>query len=250
MKHNLNKGQQQGFTLIEIMIALLLGVFLISGAIQVFISTKQSNRMQENLSRLQENGRFAMDYLEHDIRMTGYWGCQLPTSPDVDLAGTDGAAGAADSITIRAAVTPPTGACGTAMVSAPVVCPQLVDPANVYADSRSTIAYSVVSSALRRATNCTATANADIVEGIDNMQILYGEDTDADGIANYYVASGSVVNMANVVSVRVSVLASTPDDNLTNEPIPYTYNGTTTTPTDRKIRRVFTSTIVLRNRLP
>lgn len=258
MKTFIIKTKQPGYTLIELMIAMLVGVFLISGAMQIFISTKQSNRMQENLSRLQENGRFAMEYLERDIRMTGYWGCQSPTVPDVDLAGTDGASGAADSVTLRGGFErTPAGTCGTAMVTGTTVCPNPTPPApppaNVYVDSKSKITYSVVNGALRRTTNCITNADADIVEGIENMQILYGEDTDAtpDGVANYYVPAGSVVNMANVVSLRVSLLASTLDDNLTSAPVDYLYNSSsTTTPTDRKIRKVFTSTIVLRNRLP
>ena len=42
------------------------------------------------------------------------------------------------------------------------------------------------------------------------MQILYGEDTDADGWANYYVKAVSVANWENVVSIRVSLLDQKP----------------------------------------
>lgn len=66
------KPQSKGFTLIEIMIAMLIGVLLIAGVLQVFITSKQSYRMQEELSRLQEGGRFALDFLDRDIRMTGF----------------------------------------------------------------------------------------------------------------------------------------------------------------------------------
>ena len=73
-----NKRYQTGMTLIEIMIALLIGAFLLGGVLQIFINSKQTYRMQENLSRLQENGRFAMEFLARDIRMAGYWGCISP----------------------------------------------------------------------------------------------------------------------------------------------------------------------------
>jgi type IV pilus assembly protein PilW len=66
---------QVGLSLIEIMIALLIGAFLLGGVLQIFIGSKQTYRMQENLSRLQENGRFALDFLARDIRMTGFLGC-------------------------------------------------------------------------------------------------------------------------------------------------------------------------------
>ena len=67
--------------LIEIMIALLIGAFLLGGVLQIFVSSKQTYRMQEGLSRLQENGRFAMDFLARDIRMAGFWGCHSGPSP-------------------------------------------------------------------------------------------------------------------------------------------------------------------------
>jgi type IV pilus assembly protein PilW len=91
----------------------------------------------------------------------------------------------------------------------------------------------------------------ELMEGIEQMQILYGEDTlPLDGAPNYYVKANEVVTWANVVSIRISLLAVTLDDNLTSESLNYPYNGATITPTDRKIRRVFNTTIAVRNRLP
>ena len=79
---------QTGMTLIEIMIALLIGAFLLGGVLQIFIGSKQTYRMQEALSRLQENGRFAIDFIGQDIRMTSYWGCHSGArAPDIDIAG-------------------------------------------------------------------------------------------------------------------------------------------------------------------
>lgn len=69
------KSSQRGLTIIELMIAMLLGIFLTAGIIQIFISAKQAYRLQENISRLQENGRFAMDFLTKGIRMAGFTGC-------------------------------------------------------------------------------------------------------------------------------------------------------------------------------
>lgn len=79
----LTRQRQQGMTLIEIMIALLIGVFLLGGVLQIFINSKQTYRMQEGLSRLQENGRFAMEFLSKDIRMAGFIGCSSFSSPNV-----------------------------------------------------------------------------------------------------------------------------------------------------------------------
>jgi type IV pilus assembly protein PilW len=70
-----------GFSLIEIMVALVAGMLLAAGIGQVFLSTKQTYQYQDQLSRLQENGRFAMDILVHDIRMAGSMGCGSRVAP-------------------------------------------------------------------------------------------------------------------------------------------------------------------------
>lgn len=49
----------------------------------------------------------------------------------------------------------------------------------------------------------------ELVQGIDSLQFVYGEDTDADGIANYFYTANNVTTWANVVSVRASFTAST-----------------------------------------
>ncbi len=66
---------QRGLTLVELMIAMLLGLVLSAAIIQVFLSTKNVHRMQADLARIQENGRFATEILSRDIRMAGYSGC-------------------------------------------------------------------------------------------------------------------------------------------------------------------------------
>lgn len=67
--------QQGGFSLVEIMVAITISLLLLAGVIQIYTGSKTSYRLQEGLSRLQENGRFAMHFLTKDIRMTGYMGC-------------------------------------------------------------------------------------------------------------------------------------------------------------------------------
>ena len=67
--------QQRGVSLVELMIALLLGLFLMIGVIQVFVSSKSTYTAQESLSRLQEAGRHVNALITRDIRMAGYSGC-------------------------------------------------------------------------------------------------------------------------------------------------------------------------------
>ena len=61
-------------TLIELMVALAIGAFLMIGAMTVFMQSRTTFRITESISRLQETARFAMDTLEPDIRMAQYWG--------------------------------------------------------------------------------------------------------------------------------------------------------------------------------
>ena len=78
--------KQQGLSLIELMIALTLGIFLVFGVIEVFVSSKQTYRSQDAISRLQENARFALDTLVSDARRAGYVGCSLIDSADINIA--------------------------------------------------------------------------------------------------------------------------------------------------------------------
>lgn len=364
-----NKTYQTGMTLIEIMISLLIGAFLIGGILDIFINSKQTYRMQEGLSRLQENGRFALDFLANDIRMSGFLGCNsqatltnnlktsvegtanyfLYNSFDKAIEGFESTSASAWTPAINTAITSPLGgsdvitirraadqsftvtahASGTANLtlaaSATTANLQTADflttattPANncaiAVASNCSTAAVFQVSAiagtVLSHNTGATGGASGaacepdnstndlintyvggqvypintisyyirtrtganqpslyhkvgsndaeELMEGIEQMHIWYGEDTDMDlatgispdNVPNYYVLANSVVNMRRVISIRISLLGVSLDDNLTSQSLPYTYNGATTTPTDRKIRRVFNTTIAVRNRLP
>lgn len=63
-----------GVTLIELMVALAIGSFLLVGAVTVFVQSRASFRVADSISRMQENARFAFDELEPDVRMAHYWG--------------------------------------------------------------------------------------------------------------------------------------------------------------------------------
>ncbi|WP_372965497.1 PilW family protein [Marinobacter sp.] len=67
--------RQQGLSIVELMIALLLGSILISGVFQVFMANSQAFRMSEAVARSQEYGRIAADLLSAEARGAGYFGC-------------------------------------------------------------------------------------------------------------------------------------------------------------------------------
>ena len=64
-----------GLSLIELMVAVLIASFLIFGLLQVFTASKAAYQTSEGMARVQENARFAMDFLQRDIRMAGHFGC-------------------------------------------------------------------------------------------------------------------------------------------------------------------------------
>ena len=64
-----------GVSLVEMMIALVIGMIIMLGVIQIFAASQTASRLSEGASRVQENARFAMDFLERDLRMAGHMGC-------------------------------------------------------------------------------------------------------------------------------------------------------------------------------
>ena len=77
-----------GVTLVELMVALAIGSFLLIGAITVFVQSRETFRVSDSVSRLQENARFVLDALEPDVRMASYFGLtarpeKIVRSPDL-----------------------------------------------------------------------------------------------------------------------------------------------------------------------
>ncbi|MDH3640951.1 MAG: PilW family protein [Gammaproteobacteria bacterium] len=66
--------RQAGMSLIELMIALVIGSILMIGAITVYTQSRANYIVNESVARLQENARFAMDFLEPDLRLASFWG--------------------------------------------------------------------------------------------------------------------------------------------------------------------------------
>lgn len=71
------KGKQQGLSLVELMIALVLGLVLSAGVFQVFTNSSQTYQLSDSLSNMQENLRFAVGRLQYETRMAGYRGCLI-----------------------------------------------------------------------------------------------------------------------------------------------------------------------------
>ena len=66
--------QQAGVTLVELMVALTIGSFLMVGAVQVYNQSRHAFVINESIARVQETAQFAMDTIEADVRMASNWG--------------------------------------------------------------------------------------------------------------------------------------------------------------------------------
>jgi type IV pilus assembly protein PilW len=69
-----NSEFQRGVSLIELMIALVIGLFLILGAVTVYNQSRRTYQASEAVARLQESARLAMEVIEADVRMADFWG--------------------------------------------------------------------------------------------------------------------------------------------------------------------------------
>lgn len=68
------RRQIAGVTLVELMVALSIGSFLIIGAVQVYNQSRQAFVINESIARVQETAQFALDTIEADLRMASNWG--------------------------------------------------------------------------------------------------------------------------------------------------------------------------------
>ena len=240
------KRKESGLTLIELMVAMTIGLFLVAVIGNLFVGAKQTYRTQDNLARLQENGRFALELLGRNIRDAGYTNISFappaskyaaPTAigfvkpdgtPDIAITGSNGSP---DTITVS--------------YDAATDCLNAAAPGG-----RAVNAFSInAGKQLICLGNGSATSQV-ILDDVEDMQIFYGEDTDGDQNPNRYVVAGTAgLVMGNVTAVRLCVLVRSSEDNLANKEQTYTdCSGSSVTAADKRIRRTFSATYNLRNR--
>lgn len=88
-------SKQIGLSLIELMIASVIGLVVLGGAVTIFSGNNASSSMSTGMGRLQDSGRVALDIIANSVRMAGYEGCRsasksapeviASTAPDIDL---------------------------------------------------------------------------------------------------------------------------------------------------------------------
>lgn len=242
-----------GFTLIELMVSMTIGLLLTIVVANLFLGSRATYQTTDETSRMQENIRYAYQLLTRTVHIGGYRSSpntrldQVFTAGNQAVTGTEGGATVADSFTIRYQGS----GTGAAPDGSIVNCQGGEVDAGVIVRSTFTIAAGANGG---NALFCDNGAGAvEVVSDVDNMQILYGEDTNTDMVADRYVAATSVSNFDNVVSVRASLLFRTTNisSSVLQDTGTYDLNGTVVGPfNDTRIRRVVTLNLNLRNRTP
>lgn len=332
--------KQQGFTLVELMVAMTIGLILLGGVITILTSSQQVYRVNDALARMQENARYAFQVLSRDIRMAGYFGCAGNGAPVVNTLNNpdnflwklgqaiDGFEATSSTIWTPAL---PDGVIPSPLGGRDIVVVRGIDGSETKvmshpggnppgsADLKVSVGSGLQNDDIVLVTDCqasaifqitnintssgqdnivhntgTPTANTpgnytkalgkeftggeiikistrsyfirlidglpalyrkigtrnaeELVRGVEDMQVEYGEDLNGDWTADIYRSADLVTNWQGVVSVRISLLLQTTENNIASQPQPYTFNGTTVTPTDRRLRQAFTTVVALRNR--
>lgn len=237
---------QRGIGLIELMIAVTLSLVIGAAVMQVFLSQRQTFRVQDDMARLQENARFAFEQIAQDIRQVGYWGCSRRAElinqtgnnafdkvNDAALQENGGALkllflnaqsiGTAGSVNFMGAGTPRVVAdCARATVFSGNTVPSGY-PAGAPIYVMSSVDYSVSAGG-----GLSRGADNIIDSGVKDLSFRYGVAGGTGWAASYKTASDVGTNWASVVSVEVTL----------------TLEG------DVAGDQVFKSVVAVRNRLP
>ena len=246
MNNTLRK--QLGLSLVELMVALTLSLVVMLVTTSIYVSNKSTYRFLDQYSLLQENGRFAVHYLRENILRAGFpYEANIVPFPNVPTENTY--ANGSDDITIS--------------FRSPIDCIGNA-PAGAAGLQLATNTFSINGTDLQcngsGLVGGAAVGAAVLVEGVQNMQIEYGVDTDIgqDGVANTYVTGAQVEagvmpggnpDWDRVVSVRIALLVQGAPNALdTASTVEYDMLGQRANFADRTPRRVFTTTIPLRNR--
>lgn len=258
-----NKAQQ-GFSLIELMIAVTLALVAMLAATQLYASTRQTYRLQGMQTRLSEDGRFALSMLQRVIAQAGYR--PSPVTPMIPTAGFMSVANGTyltptsnESVTVRFI------ADGTNMM----VC----DGSLAAANSQQTLTIAKSGSKLQCGTvDWIAPASAGSGTGTElvDFKILYGTDTGPatlkefgcgadsnatqkarDCVADTYVQASATAAPTAIVSVKVCLVLRTEstDASISKNAAISDCSGTAiaNSQADKKLYRTFRSTVMLRN---
>ena len=257
----------RGFTLVEIMVAITLSLFLIAGLVQIYSSSKRSSILQNKLAEYQETQRFVLDFLNRDIRMAGFFDQSKQTSikpvtkffinPDdaADSRNSKNGSGT-DSDVLTVQYEAATDCLGNN------ISPDLAENVGPNGQTIAINNYFILNKTLYCKGNDggsaggarVALAAQPLIDGVVNMQVLYGEDLDnfvagQQPTADRYVHVEDVTRLDRVQTVRIALLFETtgPVKDKAETVIYKLLDAPELSITDKFRREVVTTTIALRN---
>ena len=89
MQPTTKRHSQLGLTMVELMVALVLSVFLAGGIIQIFVGNRVTFAFNDGLARIQENARLSLEQVAFTTRMAGHSGCLAEAGVFNNLATPD-----------------------------------------------------------------------------------------------------------------------------------------------------------------
>ena len=247
--------QQRGFSLVELMIAMALGLVIVAAAIQLFTTNQRTFRLQMDVTEVQEQGRFAMDYLSRNIlnfgrRERDAVGLAIgdPAILDETLSKEGGAGATANDVLAYSFF-------GTEDCEGDVNALGEMITNEIWVDNEELICRGSISAG----TNGVAVAG-----GIESFQVLYGVDVTAgeevfsgEGSATaYYNADSLALGVSDVVTaIRIGLLVrveNSPQADTGQVPPSFivldkALQGGAAPLDTPGIRRLFVSTIKIRN---
>lgn len=250
---------QSGAGLVEIMVALLIGSLLVGGMVKIFTSDKQGFRAQEAQARLQENARISAILLRSTVAKAGFHqnaeqsvedvfgSANIVTGTNDNTDSTDQILDGTDTLTImyeRDGVMTDCLSDTGSTTTAPPTPPGTI----------STNVYRVRNDNVLVCSNGITAGFQPLIDDVEDLQILYGEDTNGDGSVDQY-HDASTANFNNVLSVQLALLLVSDANVKPNaESKSYTLlDKTVTSPpapgTDRRQRRIVERVVALRNKI-
>ncbi len=272
--------REKGVTLVSLLVASLIGIFLVATVIKVYLDSKESFQMRDLVAEVSENERFAIEEMRRVLIMAGRDILAMEdeqptrrpfppveTSPDAGTGIVDGGTSGSDVIAVRYRKGPSCGqyldidiACRPAEVRFMVQDGDLVCAQTTYIDTSET-----------GSNNCSSTPTTTtrtLISGVHRLKALYGVDDDADGFANRYLTASQIEDdtlvtppqggaspWSRVVSIRFALLLGSERElparyRQENEQNLEMFGLPIEAPDDAHLYRVITSTLAFRNLNP
>ena len=250
----LQPNRSAGFSLVELMVALVVSLVLLAGVLQILLSNRDSFSFQRDMAGLQENGRLASFVIENVVAHAGYR-VELDRNDLFDaggvfangafVTGTSGGADGNDSLRLRfQAGTGHDGCNGPDAGVAELPLSNLgMTDLELYVNDQNSLLCRDRSS---------GSVPQPIVENVARFKVTYGIDTDRDGSVNTYANSVGGANADNVVSVRLQLLLES-EDNITPTATSHNFAfayGNDFTATNRHAYQLVDQVVALRNAIP